>query len=109
MSGQPANDCPDHQKEGRPNTELAPVSTAKTVMRCGVDLGPNFTESRNSFVISFHAVIIPPQTLKRSPRFGGNEPFLGRQAIRDQPSVDTPTVAPRATGEDLLPTRVRHL
>jgi hypothetical protein len=78
MSGQPANDCPDHQEEGRPNAELAPVCTAKTVTRCGVNLGPIFTERGNFFANSFHAVIIPPQTLKRSPRFGGNEPFLGR-------------------------------
>jgi len=82
MSWQPANDCPDHQKEGRPNAELAPVSAAKAVMRGGVDLGPNFTEGGNFFGNSFHAIILPPQTLKRSPRFGGNEPFLGRLALR---------------------------
>jgi hypothetical protein len=81
MSGQPANDCPDHQNEGRPNAELAPVSAAKALMRCGVDLGPNLTEGGKFFGNSFHAVIISPQTLKRSPRFGGNEPFLGRLAI----------------------------
>jgi len=81
MSGQPANDCPDHQKEGRPNAELAPVSAVKAVMRCGVDLGPNFTERGNFFGNSFHALMIPLQTLKRSPRFGGNEPFLGRMAL----------------------------
>jgi hypothetical protein len=71
-SRQPANDCPDHQKEGRPNAELAAVSAAKAIMRCGVDLGPDVTERGNFFANSFHAVIIPPQTLKRSPRFGGN-------------------------------------
>jgi hypothetical protein len=80
-SGQPANDCPDHQKEGRPNAELALVSAAKAVMRCGVDLGPNFTERGNFFGNSFHAPTIPPQMLKRSPRFGGNGPFLGRLAL----------------------------
>ena len=50
-------------------------------MRCGVDLGPNFTERGNFFGNSFHLLIIPWQTLKRSPRFGGNEPFLGRLAL----------------------------
>jgi hypothetical protein len=44
--------------------------------------------------ISSKPVIISPQTPKRSPRFGGNEPFLDRLALRDQPSVDTPTVPP---------------
>jgi hypothetical protein len=53
-SGQPANDCSDHQKEGRPNAELAPVCAAKAVMRCGVDLVPNFTEGGNFFGNSFH-------------------------------------------------------
>jgi hypothetical protein len=89
MSGQPADDCPDHQKEGRPNVELAPLSAAKAVMRCGVDLGPNFTEGGNVIGNSFHAMIIPPRTLKRSPRFGGNEPFLGRPSWY-QPCKKTP-------------------
>jgi hypothetical protein len=72
MSWQPANDCPYYQKEGRPNAELARVSAAKAIMRCGINLGPNFTERGNFFGNSFHGRIIPLQTLKRSPRFGGN-------------------------------------
>ena len=62
LSGEPSNNCPDHQKEGRPDAELAPASTAEAVMRCGVDLGPNFTERGNFFGNSFHAVIIAAQS-----------------------------------------------
>ncbi len=101
MSGQPANDCPDHQKEGRPNAELAPVSAVKAVMRCGVDLGPNFTERGNFFGNSFHALMIPLQTLTRSPRFGGNEPFLGQLALGGSAERTHANGCDSETGEEL--------
>src|SRR5262249_30048931 len=71
-SGQPANHCPGHQKDRRPKAELAPVPAVKAVMRCGVDLGPKFTECGNFFGNSFHGIMIPlrkPEPLAAAPRY----------------------------------------
>jgi len=66
-------------KRRRPNAEPTPVFAAKPVMRCGVDLSPNFTE--RGIGNSFHGIIIPSSTVNRSPQIGGNEPFLGRLTL----------------------------